>query len=108
MVDYSHINNGGANRICKPCNRLHFSAQAREANRRPDNSAIDSNCIHHWLIPEADGATSDGICKKCGTVRAFANSIQPEGVQHINLISRGPEEARYLIDHIRRENDSEF
>lgn len=107
--DYSHVNNGGAKRICKPCNRLHFSAQARAANKRPEfSSAIDSNCVHHWIIPEADGATSDGICKKCGIVKAFANSIQAEGVQQINLISKGPDVKRYIREQIRRENDTEY
>ncbi len=31
---------------------------------------------HHWLIEEANGPNSTGICKRCGEIRAFKNWIE--------------------------------
>lgn len=31
---------------------------------------------HHWLIEEANGPSSTGICKRCGEIRAFKNWIE--------------------------------
>ena len=36
-------------------------------------------CVHHWLIQDANGPTSMGICQLCGLVKEFTNSIA-EGV----------------------------
>lgn len=33
-----------------------------------------SRCTHHWLIEEANGPVSGGVCKRCGARRGFANS----------------------------------
>jgi hypothetical protein len=30
---------------------------------------------HHWMIPEPAGTTSKGVCKYCGAVEEFWNSI---------------------------------
>ena len=35
-------------------------------------------CVHHWEIAPAafdSGPTSEGVCRKCGAVREFRNSI---------------------------------
>ena len=32
-------------------------------------------CVHHWMIEEAQGPTSKGICKKCKVERVFENSF---------------------------------
>lgn len=32
-------------------------------------------CQHHWLIPEADGPISKGVCKYCGEERGFSNWV---------------------------------
>jgi len=32
-------------------------------------------CTHYWVIEEAKGATSKGICKICGEAKEFSNSI---------------------------------
>jgi len=32
-------------------------------------------CHHHWAIEEANGPTSKGVCKLCGTERVFYNSL---------------------------------
>ena len=29
--------------------------------------------VHHWVVAEAIGPTSEGICKACGERRAFSN-----------------------------------
>lgn len=31
-------------------------------------------CIHHWVLPEPDGPTCVGVCKKCGARKTFSNS----------------------------------
>ena len=36
-----------------------------------------SRCTHHWVIEMASGATSNGQCKRCGSVKRFRNSAQP-------------------------------
>lgn len=30
-------------------------------------------CVHHWIIEENKGLTSQGVCKKCGQKRDFEN-----------------------------------
>ncbi|MDD5127275.1 MAG: hypothetical protein PHR43_04160 [Dehalococcoidales bacterium] len=32
-------------------------------------------CPHYWVIQEANGHTSTGTCKICGTTREFFNSM---------------------------------
>jgi hypothetical protein len=34
------------------------------------------NCVHHWIVDPADGPTSRGHCKYCGSKRSFANSTE--------------------------------
>jgi hypothetical protein len=31
---------------------------------------------HHWVIEEANGPRSAGVCKRCGEIRAFKNWIE--------------------------------
>jgi hypothetical protein len=31
---------------------------------------------HHWLIEEAQGAVSQGICKRCGATKNFKNWLE--------------------------------
>lgn len=31
-------------------------------------------CRHHWVIESPHGATSHGVCKRCGEEREFQNS----------------------------------
>lgn len=35
-------------------------------------------CVHHWLIEEATGPESDGVCLLCGERRIFKNWIDFE------------------------------
>ncbi len=30
-------------------------------------------CQHHWVIEEADGPTSQGVCRFCGEAKEFRN-----------------------------------
>ena len=32
--------------------------------------------VHHWIIDEAHGPTSEGRCKRCGTAKAFRNWLE--------------------------------
>lgn len=34
------------------------------------------NCVHHWIVDPADGPTSRGRCKHCGSKRSFSNSTE--------------------------------
>ena len=31
-------------------------------------------CVHHWRIESPNGRESEGVCKRCGATKAFANS----------------------------------
>ena len=33
-----------------------------------------AECRHHWRIASPNGATSRGVCKRCGAEREFPNS----------------------------------
>jgi hypothetical protein len=37
-------------------------------------TAVKPTCRHHWVIESPHGATSNGLCKICGTVREFRNT----------------------------------
>lgn len=43
----------------------------RELQRRRPRS-----CRHHWIIESPHGATSRGVCKRCGASRRFPNAAQ--------------------------------
>ena len=56
-------------------------------------------CKHHFLLEDADGPTSVGICKKCGERREFSNSpmdawdramMRRRGVKDIRISERPP------------------
>jgi hypothetical protein len=40
----------------------------------PTESEVREECRHYWIIAEASGPTSRGVCKFCGTKREFRNS----------------------------------
>jgi len=40
----------------------------------PEESAVKKECRHYWIIEEAKGATSRGVCKFCGAEKEFYNS----------------------------------
>ncbi len=35
----------------------------------------DEGCAHHWVIDSPDGPTSKGVCKLCGSISEFNNSV---------------------------------
>lgn len=35
-----------------------------------------TNCAHHWIISEANGPTSQGVCQQCGAAKEFVNSFR--------------------------------
>jgi hypothetical protein len=41
-----------------------------------DQSKRDPECNHHWVIDSAEGPTSRGRCKLCGSERSFLNQYQ--------------------------------
>lgn len=43
----------------------------KEAPRRP---VSESECRHYWMIEDARGSTSRGVCKFCGAEKEFSNS----------------------------------
>ena len=32
-------------------------------------------CIHHWMIEQANGPTSKGVCRMCDLIRSFKNAV---------------------------------
>ena len=37
---------------------------------------VTQTCCHHWMIQNADGPISLGVCKNCSETREFKNSIE--------------------------------
>ena len=40
----------------------------------PEKPAEESNCRHYWVIEDAGGPASRGVCKFCGAEKEFLNS----------------------------------
>ena len=41
----------------------------------PRRVLAEGACPHHWIIEPAKGATSKGVCRLCGAVKSFNNSM---------------------------------
>jgi hypothetical protein len=41
-----------------------------------EESAVPSECCHHWLIEGGTTPTSKGVCKLCGQEKQFKNSYK--------------------------------
>jgi len=39
----------------------------------PAETAVKDRCHHYWVLEQASGPTSRGVCKLCGTEREFDN-----------------------------------
>ena len=37
------------------------------------------NCVHHWVLAQPNGPTSNGVCKHCGITEEFRNSMPGSG-----------------------------
>jgi len=48
---------------------------AQRSLMEPEARPTEVTCRHHWIIESPRGATSRGVCKKCGAVREFRNSL---------------------------------
>lgn len=40
----------------------------------PEKPATENKCRHYWVIEDASGPTSRGVCKFCGAEKEFLNS----------------------------------
>tara|TARA_B100000408_G_C10143364_1_gene159316 strand:+ start:165 stop:437 length:273 start_codon:yes stop_codon:yes gene_type:complete len=40
------------------------------------DEASHQECVHHWVIADPDGPTSNGSCKKCGSAKEFMNYFE--------------------------------
>ena len=40
----------------------------------PEKLETGNKCRHYWMIEDAKGSTSRGVCKLCGEERKFYNS----------------------------------
>lgn len=54
------------------------------------NGGVD--CVHHWIIETPIGATSAGVCKRCGDTRRFPNALEDTLLDP----SKGHHKARYM------------
>jgi len=41
---------------------------------RERRGTAHASCRHHWVIQTPNGATSGGVCKRCGARRDFPNA----------------------------------
>ena len=55
---------------------VYRGAMPSPANRVSLEDFVRLMCAHHWVIESPDGPVSRGVCKLCGQVRGFANSIE--------------------------------
>ena len=55
----------------------------------------DAPCVHHFVIPPADGGTSSGVCRKCGERREFNNFVET-GI-NINLGKSRPRFVKHNV-----------
>jgi len=44
----------------------------------PEKLAADNECRHYWMIEDAGGSTSRGVCKLCGAEKEFYNFWPPD------------------------------
>lgn len=49
--------------------------EIKKLTQELENSREISACHHFWVIEAAQGHTSRGVCKICGTMREFLNSM---------------------------------
>jgi len=47
--------------------------------QEPAQREAAPGCVHHWVIESPNGATSRGICRRCGAAEDFENTIKPKG-----------------------------
>jgi hypothetical protein len=45
-----------------------------QLKEEPEKAAKENNCRHYWVIEDAGGPTSRGVCKFCGAEKEFLNS----------------------------------
>ncbi len=53
---------------------VYKGAVPKDHNLESLNTFISATCAHHWLIDRPAGPTSEGVCRRCGEKREFANS----------------------------------
>jgi hypothetical protein len=42
-----------------------------------ERRSASRSCRHHWIIETPHGATSRGLCKRCGAQKRFPNAPEP-------------------------------
>jgi len=48
-----------------------------------------TECVHWFIISEANGPTSEGTCKHCGETRFFSNSTTLDNFKDGSKIAHG-------------------
>lgn len=61
---------------------------------------MNLNCVHHWVISFEIGASSPGVCKKCGQRRRFLNAISEKVILGERRYGHG---GSYNIGRLRRQ-----
>ena len=46
-----------------------------DRERRTEDCATRALCHHHWVIGNADGRVSRGVCRVCGARKEFKNYL---------------------------------
>ena len=67
-------------------------------------------CQHHWVIQEADGPFSSGMCRLCGALKEFKNYLaashwgdeKTRSESHVSLLGR-PSKVAVMV-----EDDEDF
>jgi hypothetical protein len=50
--------------------------RAQDGGTQPAAKTSPKTCVHHWVIETPSGRESHGRCKRCDTVKSFANSTE--------------------------------
>ena len=44
-----------------------------------NKESLSDECVHHWILAQPNGPTSNGVCKHCGVSDEFRNSMPGSG-----------------------------
>ena len=66
------------------------TSSSSEAKSGGGAASAARNCVHHWAIESPNGRESQGVCRRCGSKRSFANSTESVMWEQSNTLRATP------------------